>query len=366
MKSFLYLILFSISASGNIPLAFDLERIKKDNNLPGLISAFYQNEELIESAAVGVRKVHERYELSTEDKFHLGSCTKAMTATLAAILVEKGFIAWDATLKELYPDINIHSDYADVTFDLLFAHRSGLAYFSKGGDFGDLWQLVRSELYPPKETREIIAVTQLTQSAKVKPCLNYLYSNTGYMVAASILEKVMNESFEDLLYKYLFKPLNMKSCGFGPTSNPSMRTALQPWGHYINDEGKIVSYHGDNPPAFNPAGGVHCGFSDWAKFLHIHMNALNGEYRLLSKATFKKLHSAYPAADSNYTFGGWGIVKREWANGITLTHGGSNTLNTARVWIAPQKESLLMSATNIKSYEAMEDAIVNLINRNLK
>jgi CubicO group peptidase (beta-lactamase class C family) len=364
MKIILFFIFTSIIASGSVPLALDLENIKKENKLPGLISAFYQNGKIKEIAAVGDRKIHERFKLTTQDKFHLGSCTKAMTATLAAIAVEKGLLSWETKLSSLF-NFNLHPGFEDVSFDKLLSHRSGVAYFSNDGDFGDLWHIIKSELYPPRESRALMALTQLSQKPHLKPG-EYKYSNTGYMIAANILEELMGDTYENLLKENVFNPLGMKSCGFGPTSNPSMRTAIQPWGHYINDDGKIVSFHGDNPPAFNPAGGVHCNFKDWLKFLSIHLDAMNGKYSLLTGKSFKKLHTAYPAPTSNYTYGGWGIVSRSWADGVTLTHGGSNTLNTARVWIVPNKNAIMMSATNIQSYKAMEDAIVNLINRNLK
>ena len=50
--------------------------------------------EICERAAVGVRKRDDPTPVTTNDLFHIGSCTKSMTATLAALLVEEGKLQW--------------------------------------------------------------------------------------------------------------------------------------------------------------------------------------------------------------------------------------------------------------------------------
>lgn len=365
MKVVIFLIFSSLLASANVSHSADLEKIKRDNNLPGLISGFYQNGIMKEIAAVGERKIHERFKLTTKDKFHLGSCTKSMTATLAAILIEEGYLSWDTRLIDLNLDIDIHPDFKNVTFDMLLAHRSGVASFTKDEEIGDLWYIFDSGWYSPTQARAMVALTQLAKPSIISPG-EYLYSNAGYMIAAYILEHLTGMTYQGLMKEKVFKPLNMNSCGFGKTSSLSTRTPLQPWGHYTNEDGKIISIHRDNPPAFTPAASVHCNFNDWAKYLSIHMNAMNEDYDLLDKTSFQKLHQLYPAKDSFYTYGGWIKIKRTWGNGYVYTHGGTNTYNISRVWIAPKRNAIMMSASNIMNHQAMEDAIVNLINRNLK
>jgi hypothetical protein len=47
-----------------------------------------------------------------------------------------------------------------------------------------------------------------------------------------------------------------------------------------------------------------------------------------------------------YAFG-WAIVDRSWANGRTLAHSGSNTLNLSVAWLAPNRKFAVIAATNI-------------------
>ena len=49
-----------------------------------------------------------------------------------------------------------------------------------------------------------------------KPGEDRVYSNAGFALAGMIAETVMNESWEDLMQEKLFRPLDMKTSGYGP------------------------------------------------------------------------------------------------------------------------------------------------------
>jgi hypothetical protein len=50
--------------------------------------------------------------------------------------------------------------------------------------------------------------------------------------------------------------------------------------------------------------------------------------------------------EGSYAFG-WAVLDRPWANGRTLTHSGSNTMNLAVAWLAPNLNFAVIAATNI-------------------
>src|SRR5690349_14864330 len=76
----------------------------------------------------GVRKRGTAERITLDDRFHLGSCTKAMTATLVAMLVEEGKLNWTTTLGELFADTvkPMHPVWEKVTLRQVLAHRAGL------------------------------------------------------------------------------------------------------------------------------------------------------------------------------------------------------------------------------------------------
>jgi len=77
-----------------------LEVIRQKNNLPALAVVVVKDGSICDRAATGVHKRGELARVTTNDLFHIGSCTKSMTATLAAMFIEEGKLRWDTTVAE--------------------------------------------------------------------------------------------------------------------------------------------------------------------------------------------------------------------------------------------------------------------------
>jgi CubicO group peptidase (beta-lactamase class C family) len=327
-------------------------------NIPGHGTVVLKGE-TEEISVSGVRKWGTTDLIQKDDAFHLGSNTKAITATLAAILVEEQHLNWTSTLGQLLPEMEIHPLLREVTFDYLLAHRAGLPKDTETSEnnwlFKELHRLGRT----PQESRLFYTEAILKRPPLHHPGSQFYYSNAGYMVAGFILEKITGKSWEDLMVEKLFHPLQMHSCHFG--APPVI------WGHRMEQE-KILSARFDNPPAFRPAGGIHCSLKDWSRFLHLHLQGFNGEAKLLTSSSFKKLHQLFPDQQSYYTFGGWIRVYRSWAGGDVLTHSGSNTYHFSQVWLAPRRQRGFVTVYNSAQEgiaEIADKMITKLIGQNL-
>jgi CubicO group peptidase (beta-lactamase class C family) len=274
-----------------------------------------------------------------------------MTATLAAILIENGKLHWSSTIKELLPQMTLHPAFASMRFETLLVHRTGFPV--EHSVINDVRSMSATE------GRRIIAQKILTTAPLSFPDSEFTYSNYNYIIAGYILETILKTSWEELMKKHIFNPLEMNSCGFGATSTLVEENPSQPWGHYKKN-GEITPLHFDNPLSFGPSSSVHCSIEDWSKFLIVHLKGFNGENNIVTAGSYKKLHSPHPSGDSNYTYGGWHLLTREWARGPTLSHAGSNTFNYAKVWIAPKRNSFVVSTANIGGEDAFlaTDAII--------
>src|SRR5690606_38737298 len=83
-----------------------LERLgplRARHGLPALAGLVLRDGRVEGVAALGSRCAGRAEAVTVDDPWHLGSCTKAMTATLIGSLVERGALRWEATLGELYP-----------------------------------------------------------------------------------------------------------------------------------------------------------------------------------------------------------------------------------------------------------------------
>ncbi len=352
-----------VGVAGDGTLNRVLEPIRDDHGLPSLAAVLIRGDQIVETGAVGVRAAGSPEPVTTGDRWHLGSITKAMTATLAAVLVEQGEIAWNTRVGEVFPDLvgSIRPEYVDVRLDELLYHTSGLpADVTKTPS----WPTLRNSSAPLTEQRrqwvgELLALAPETSRG------THRYSNAGYVVAGAMLEAVTGERWEDLMQRDVFTPLGMTSTGFGP---PGIVGAApdEPRGH-VRENSKWVALQpdraADNPAAIGPAGTVHSTFADFARYMAAHLAGARGEGGFVSAETFGKLHA--PAPGTDYALG-WGVGERSWAGGRVLQHSGSNTVWYATVWIAPERDFAMLAVTNAGGDDAADGtntAIEALIQR---
>ncbi len=330
----------SFATAGARDLAGMLEPIRKKHGLPALTGAVLTGDRLIALGATGVRSTGLSTKVSVSDRWHIGSCTKAMTATLASLLVREGAIDWDTTVADRFRELRLllHRAYLPVTLKQFLNHRSGLPPDLSPGDdvFPRYWELVG----PMKRQRHQLVGMALSRKPMSKPGEAMHYSNSGYAVAAAMLERATGKSWEELITERLLTPLGMASAGFGAPGTKGAND--EPRGH--RDGAPVEpAREADNPAVIRPAGGLHCSMPDWARFVALHLRAAKGTSRLLSRKQATRLHT--PSEGARYTHG-WGAVDRPWGGGAVLTHSGSNTLWYCVVWMAPKKDFAVLVATN--------------------
>jgi CubicO group peptidase (beta-lactamase class C family) len=287
--------------------------------------------------------------VTTNDVFHIGSCTKSMTATVAAMFIEEGKLRWDTTIAEVFPELKGHMNkqYEGVTVEQLLRHRGGVP----GEPPPAAWKRAWEEKGTPMQQRREFIEAVLAEPPAAAPGTKMIYSNQGYAIVGAMLEKITGQPYEALMAEKLFKPLHMESAGFGPPGTPN--EVDQPWGHVHRTLG-TVAVQLDNPPAIASAGRVHCSLDDLARFAMLHLgHETNG---LLKPETLARLHAlpsgAKPADEGDNYACGWVVLDRDWAGGTTLMHNGSNTMWYVVMWLAPEKNFVVIAATNIAGSEA--------------
>jgi D-alanyl-D-alanine carboxypeptidase len=324
-------------AERKVTLPQKLEQVRQEFGLPSLSALVLRDGRVTEIAAVGVRKLGDPTPVTADDRWHLGSDTKAMTATLAAMLVDEKRLRWDSTVGEVLGDWkDIHPDFRPVTLEMLLAHRGGVPAKSTPAEWSRMWD-ARDQHRQRRET-----VHNMLRAAPEKVGA-FLYSNFGYLVADAMMEKVSGLPWETAIRQRLFQPLKMESCGFGGPASPGKID--QPWAHQTRGEKLVPMPPGpqsDNPPSLGPAGTVHCGLRDWARFAQLHLDGGRGGSPLVTPASMRRLHTPPPGGD--YALG-WATGSYK-SHGQSLAHDGSNTLYFARAWLLPAKNAAFLIVTN--------------------
>ncbi|MCM8543169.1 MAG: beta-lactamase family protein [Lentisphaeraceae bacterium] len=339
-----------------------LNGIKEKYKLPSVAAAVSKDGKIIAKAAIGIRKVGSSETVTIEDKYHIGSCTKSMTATVAAILVEEGKIKWASTLEEIFPDLkeDFHKSYLKVSLEQLLSMTGGVPnIFEK---YPKLWQKIyeNKKVLNPVQQRNFLLKEVLKREPSFEAGTDYIYSNSSFAIAGIMLEKVSGKTWEELIIQLLAKPLKMKSLGYGAPAKDKSKVD-QPYGHIFNGEKNtpiFPGYFDDNPAAIAPAGLVHLSIVDFAKYSAFYADKCKG---LLNESSFIKLTK--PVKES-YALG-WAVFQRSWG-GTVLHHSGSNTINYAIMWISPSKKFSLVVTTNTagpKVAEALDKIAGKIINK---
>jgi CubicO group peptidase (beta-lactamase class C family) len=330
-------------------LAARLERVRSAHGIPGMGAAVLRGNR-VEIAVTGKRRADRDARLVPGDAFHLGSDTKAMTASIVARLVDRRLLRWDETLAEALREIRakMNPEFMPVTLDLLMRHVAGLP--TDGAFTPEFTAGFDDEHWPIARQRAWMAERFLSRPPKETPGTRFAYSNYGYLILGHVVERATGKTWEDLMREEVFAPLGMTGCGFGPTA-----TSARPDGNWAHDvkDGAYVPTEGDNPPLIGPAGTIHCPLVDWARFAAAH--AGSGPVGWLTPDSLSHLHQA--AAFAGVTAGkdialGWGVTRTDPPR---LTHSGSNGYNDAEIVVIPRLHAAVLVTSNAGD-EAARDA----------
>ncbi len=340
-----------VAGDGTLPEILDY--VRTETGVVAISAILFKDGEIVEIAAAGTIKKGGSEAVSTASKWHIGSITKPMTSTLAGVLVESELINWDSTIIDIFPDYAavVHEEYHDIRLEELLSHTSGIGEIDL-----DQWYESTEEI---TDQRLEAAGEALTSDFDLVQG-EFYYSNTGFVIAAAMLERVGGASWEQLITERLFVPLEMVNTGFlAPTD------ASSPWGHSPDNEtpldpNTIVS---DNPAVLGPAGVVHTTLADIAKFINLHLDkGVSGT--LLTPSTFNKLHTGVVDLiyDGFFYASGWNVS----SDGSLMFHAGSNLRWLAELTINHEKNLGMFVAINMagpKAGAALNQATEYLINR---
>ena len=333
-------------------------------DLPALAAAVVQDGKIVAAGAVGTRRAGTDTPVTLEDRFHLGSDTKAMTALLAAMLVEEGKLRWDSTVAEVFPELaaRITPVLRGVTLVQLLSHTSGIP-----SDNQAFVNLLRKTQFQPgnlDEMRYWLVKQFCRQTLAARPGVTFAYANMNYVLVGAMLERLTGKTWDELIFEHVFTPLGLATAGLGCQSTLGRVDA--PLGH-VKENGKLKAFlagpNGDNPPILGPAGIAHMSVLDFAAWAGWNAGEGKRASALVRAETLRRLHTpvismplqkdAKPGtpAQGKYALG-WGEVPVPWAAAPLIYHGGSNGMNLAHIWLEPQRDFAMVLLTNIGGGQA--------------
>ena len=189
-----------------------LKRINKRHDFNGAV-LIAKNEKIVYSNQIGIANFKEKAPLHKESIFQLASVSKQFTAAAIMLLTERDKIKLTDTVNVYFPDF----PYKNVTIKNLLNHTSGLPKYFWVAEHK--WNQEKAPIN--SEMMELLETSNVQRF--FKPGRNFDYSNTGYFVLASIVEKVSGISFSAFLKSNIFEPLQMKNSYVYSFENDSIR-----------------------------------------------------------------------------------------------------------------------------------------------
>lgn len=346
-------------------LSAELDALRKKHGLPALAAAVVREGAVVAQGVAGVRVHGTDIKATIGDRFHLGSDTKAMTATLAGVMIDAGKLDWASTIGDILgadaPRLN--PALAAVTLEQLLSHTSGVPsdtpqmakiYFNADAFDFNLPALRLKALNAWKN-----------HAPQTKPGAAFHYANFGYLIAGAMIEKAAGAPWEELITTRIFTPLGLKSAGLGPQATTGRFDA--PVGHRIDDKGAITPMPwgpaADVPPLLGPAGVAHMSVLDFANWAGWNAGRGKRGPALVKPETLDRIHrphvktgrlaNARPGTpqEGDYALG-WGVVKFDWTRTPVLEHNGSNSMNLAKILVDRDADIGVVVMTNFPENKA--------------
>ncbi|MEV8320188.1 serine hydrolase domain-containing protein [Streptomyces sp. NPDC059900] len=254
----------------------------------------------------GVADIESRTPVHRDSRFRIGSMTKTFTATMMLQLAGERRIDLDAPVERYLPGVvRGHGNHGrKITIRQMLQHTSGLPDFLA---YLKPQDVVRDPM-AHHDPRDLVKLA-LAHPPTFKPGTDWKYSNTGYLLAGMIIEKVTGRSYGEELQRRIVKPLHLHGTSF-PGDDPAIpgphpRGYAQP-----GPNAPLLDVTAVNPTVGGAAGGIISSGTDINRF----MGALLGG-KLLRPTQLKQMMTTRPTGGSDGRAYGLGLESKPLPGG---------------------------------------------------
>ncbi len=259
-----------------------IDRVLCEWKVPGVAVGVIHENRVILAKGYGSRDLENDLPVTSKTLFSIASITKPFTATAVAMLVDEGKLNWDDRVHDHLHDFQLSDGDATVQLSVrdCLAHRTGLAMA------GLRWYGIKGwpeEHITPAQSYRTLRYLELT----ARPRSTFQYSNSGYLIAGQLIERLSEQSWEDFLASRLLVPLGMTTSNFSIRKSQSNSDHAQPYGMI---GGGVAPRPFFPSSVVGPIGGINSNVEEMIRFLQF--NLAQGEFngtQIVSKASMREL-----------------------------------------------------------------------------
>jgi CubicO group peptidase (beta-lactamase class C family) len=249
----------------------------------------------------GVADVTSGAPVPRDSRFRIGSMTKPFVATVALQLVAEDRVSLDAAVEHYLPGVvrGSGNDGRKITVRQLLQHTSGLPEYL---DYLDMREVLNHPL-AHHDTRDLVNLA-LAHPPTFAPGTDWHYSNTNYLLAGMLIEKVTGHTWAEEVRRRIITRLDLRE-----TSVPEDDTSIRgphPRGYVRpGPDAPLLDVTAFNPSVAGSSGSIISSGADIDRFLGALIDG-----KLLHPAQLREMMRTRPTGDSDGRAYGLGLESR--------------------------------------------------------
>ncbi|MET7570215.1 serine hydrolase domain-containing protein [Streptomyces sp. NPDC005492] len=328
-------------AGGNHAATRQALKAAVEDGVPG-VTATVKDGGATWSATAGVGNLRTGKGRSTDDRYRVGSITKTFVATVLLQLEAEGRLSLDDTVEKWLPGVvqGNGNDGARITIRQLMNHTSGIFNYTADDDFGRTYFLKDGffqHRYDTKTPADLVAIA-MSHKPNFAPGTSWSYSNTNYVLAGMVIQKVTGHSYATEIRHRVIDPLKLTATSLPGTKATLPSPSSRAYGKLAETAtGPTYDVTNLNPSIASSAGELISDSSDLDRF---YSALLRG--KLLPAKQLKEMKTTVAAGDSPTTRYGLGLADITLPCGVHVWghDGGIHGSQSAAVTTADGRHSL--------------------------
>ncbi|MET9541963.1 serine hydrolase domain-containing protein [Streptomyces sp. NPDC006553] len=286
-----------------------------------------------------------------DGQVRVGSNTKTFTAVVVLQLVGEGKVDLEESVDTYLPGLvrGKGLDGEKITVRQLLQHTSGIPDY--GADVSD-----EEMLHRYFEPRDLVDLA-LKHEAAFAPGEKWGYSNTNYVLAGLIVQKVTGRPLAEEIDRRVVKRIGLRHTYFPGQGDRSIREAHPKGYHRLKEGEPLRDFTEIDPSAGWAAGQMISTNSDLNRFF----GELVGGDRLLRKAQREQMRTTVPIEGTEFHYG-LGLMKRPLScGGAYWGHGGDIAGYETRGGVTDDGRAASVAVTSIPTEEEAVKGVVRVV-----
>jgi len=308
-------------------------QVLKTTGVPSASIAVVQDGKIAYVQAYGAAKIDPHTPATPQMRYSIGSISKQFTAAAILLLAEEGKLSLDDPVSKYVPGL---TEGDQITIRQLLSHTSG---------YQDFWP---QDYVPPLMLKPITADQIMDRWAKIpldfQPGTKWQYSNTNYVIAGVIVEKVAGMPLLQFLSQRIFVPLGMTSVA---DTNLNKLPPTDPTGYFKYALGPSHAAPKEGKGWMFAAGELAMTADDLAKWDIAVMNQ-----NILKPASYREMETEVVLKDGVGTSYGLGVFVRNVNGHRVVEHGGEVSGFVADNSVMPDDKIAVVVLTNLDASQA--------------